>query len=104
MTTIELLYFDGCPSWQKAWNDLGLLLAETGIDATVRLRDVMPMTEDERVGFAGSPTIRIDGVDLEGNEAPGVFACRRYAENGGLGWPSVALLRERLTAATEQRP
>lgn len=99
MTRIELLYFDGCPSWQNAWNDLGLLLAETGVDATVQLRDVAAMPEHELVGFAGSPTIRVDGVDLEDNAAPGVIACRRYEENGGLGWPSRSLLRRRLMDA-----
>jgi hypothetical protein len=104
MLEMELLYFDGCPSWHRAWNDLGTLLAETGVDAAVRLRDVLTMEEHERVGFAGSPTIRIEGVDLEGYAGPGVIACRRYAENDGLGWPSGALLRARLTEAAGAAP
>ena len=98
---IELFYFDGCPSWREAWRDLGAVVAETGIDAQVRLRDVTGPDEEARRGFAGSPTIHVDGVDLEGYDGPGVMACRRYAENGGQGWPSLELLRARLTAAVE---
>jgi len=98
MTHIDLYFFDGCPSWQQAWRDIGTVLAETGIDATVRLRDVMPLDDEARSGFAGSPTIHVDGVDLEGYAGPGVLACRRYEENGGRGWPSLDLLRARLGA------
>jgi hypothetical protein len=100
---IELLFFDGCPSWQRAWSELGTVLAETQPEATVRLRDVMQLPELERTGFAGSPTIRIDGADLEGYTGGGIIACRRYVENGGLGWPSVALLRQRIADAHSGR-
>lgn len=99
MITIELLYFGGCPSWMQAWTDLGVALAETGVDATVRLRDIEALSEDELTGFAGSPTLRLDGTDLEGYDGPPLVACRRYESNEGRGWPSAALLHERLAAA-----
>lgn len=104
MIAIELLYFDGCPSWEHAWTDLGLALAKTGIDATVHLRDIESLPESELTGFAGSPTLRIDGLDLEGYDGPPVVACRRYQGNEGRGWPSEALLHERLSAATDGGP
>lgn len=105
MITIELLYFDGCPSWEHAWTELGRAITETGIDATVRLRHLEGVPEHERTGFAGSPTLRIDGRDLEGYDGPAVLACRRYNENAGRGWPSLTLLQERLrTAASEATP
>lgn len=96
MKMIEVLYFDGCPSWKSAWAVLGTVLAESSIDATVRLRDVTVMPPEELGGFAGSPTIRVDGVDLFGYEGPSVMACRRYEDNGGQGWPSQEALRARL--------
>ncbi|MEX2501469.1 MAG: hypothetical protein WD336_03755 [Trueperaceae bacterium] len=104
MTTIELLYFDGCPSWEHAWDELGRALAHTGVDAAVHLRNVETLPDAERTGFAGSPTIRIDGVDLEGYDGPAVMACRRYQDNDGRGWPSAALLRERLDGAKGNQP
>ena len=94
-----MLYFEGCPSWRSAWTELGDVLAELGVDATVRLRDIAHLDERARHGFAGSPTIRIDGRDLEGYDGPPRMACRRYLDNDGRGWPSRALLRRRLENA-----
>jgi hypothetical protein len=101
MVHIDVLYFEGCPSWQHAWNDLSTVLADTGVVATVRLVDVMSLDERGRRGFGGSPSIHVDGHDLEGYEGEGVLACRRYDENEGRGWPSMTLLRARLTAAPD---
>jgi hypothetical protein len=99
MTNIELLYFEGCPSWATAWAELGRVVVETGTQATIRLRDIAELPEHERTGFAGSPTIRIDGLDLEGYDGPSVLACRRYPQNDGRGWPTREQLRESLLAA-----
>jgi hypothetical protein len=98
MREIEMLYFDGCPGWHHAWATLGSALAESGCEATVRLRDVTTMAPDELSGFAGSPTLRVDGADLFGYDGPAVLACRRYDDNRGQGWPSLAALRARLEA------
>ena len=49
--------------------------------------------------FAGSPTITVNGQDIEGNRGNGVLACRVYKENSGKGWPSKALLREKVKSA-----
>lgn len=87
--TVELLYFDDCPSWRHAWAVLGDGLALTGRDAEVRLRKIDDGLEAEATGFAGSPTLRFDGRDLEGYDGPAVMACRTYRGNEGRGWPSL---------------
>lgn len=99
MPIIELLYFDGCPSWKRAWNDLGEVLVASRIDATVHVRNIDDLPDDERHGFAGSPTIRIDGHDLEGYDGPPLYACRRYVDNRGLGWPDPRGLRRAIETA-----
>lgn len=99
MVEIDLLYFDGCPSWRAAWAELGEALVSLELDANVHLRNVDDLAEVERRGFAGSPTIRINGLDVEGYVGPPRMACRRYLENGGKGWPSQALLQARLREA-----
>ena len=98
---IEVLYFRGCPSWRVAWTVVGDALARTGVEATVELVDVAGLPESRLAGFAGSPTVRIDGQDLEGYEGPPLHACRRFASNGGKGWPSVEAVEEALQQRAE---
>ena len=64
---IELLWWEGCPSTQRARSELQLALRELGLpDAEVRMREVRTDEQAQTVGFAGSPTILIDGQDLVG--------------------------------------
>jgi len=98
---VELVYFDGCPSWEAAWSELGLAIAAKRLRVDVRLVNLEDLPPDRQQGFAGSPTIRVNGRDLEGYDGEPVLACRRYAGNDGRGWPSQEQLREALMAAAE---
>ena len=100
---IEFLYFDGCPSYKQAWADLLDVIVELKRPVAVTPISVEDQQTADRLGFAGSPTLRIDGVDLEGYEGPGIFVCRIYRENDGKGWPSKALLRRRITEGIARR-
>lgn len=99
MLEVELLYFDGCPSWERAWAELGRALVELDLSACMRLRNIAELSDAQKAGFGGSPTIRVEGCDLEGYAGPPVTACRRYSDNNGHGWPSQTLLRRKLLAA-----
>ena len=96
---IDLLYFEGCPSCEQTQADLAQVLAAADLDATVRFVEVQTSEQADTLHFAGSPTVKVNGVDLEGYDGPGVMACRVYQENSGKGWPSRALLERALTAA-----
>jgi hypothetical protein len=56
------------------------VLAKKGIEATVELREVFTHEEAAELKFPGSPTIRIDGrdVDPEGASSPPALNCRVY--------------------------
>lgn len=101
---IELRYFEGCPSYKTAWSDLLDVITESGIDACIRPVNVDSPERAETLGFAGSPSITIEGKDLEGYRGPSVMACRVYRENEGRGWPSKALLKQRLKEASARAP
>jgi hypothetical protein len=62
---IELLSFDGCPSHEALLSRLAVLLGEAGVDAPVRQRRVASDADVRRERFLGSPTPRIDGVDVD---------------------------------------
>ena len=91
---VEVLYFEGCPHWQTAFDRLATLLRELGFE--LRHRCVSTPAEAERLGFTGSPTIKVDGVDPFAASTMRVgFACRFYhTPEGPAGVPTTQQLRE----------
>ena len=82
---VELLYWDGCPSYPEAQALLERVLAEHGLDADVELREVRSEEEATELRFPGSPTIRVEGrdVDPEGAESRPALTCRIYRTRDG---------------------
>lgn len=78
---IELLYFEGCPSYQELLPELRELIAGEGFGAEVELRCIESIEQAERERFLGSPSVRVDGVDIDpgaaGREDFGL-KCRLY--------------------------
>ena len=77
---IELFYWEGCPSHPEALDALREILRERGISDEVELREVRTDEDAEALGFPGSPTIRIDGRDVDpaGATEPPSLSCRIY--------------------------
>ena len=97
---ITLSYFDGCPNWQIAYERLTQALATTGHkDLVIELVPVTSEEEAVAVGFAGSPTIYIDGVDPFAEETPrSGLSCRLYRTPESVGGaPSLDQLVASLT-------
>lgn len=89
---IEVLYFDGCPNHETLLPNLRALLKRAGVSSPVELVNVPDTAAAERERFLGSPTLRIDGRDVEpGAELRTDFGlkCRLYrSENGFAGTPA----------------
>ena len=84
---VELLYFDGCPSYARLLPRLQMLIEEAGLDADVELRCVESEEEALSERFLGSPTVRVDGRDIEpGADTRTDFGlkCRLYRAPDGL--------------------
>jgi hypothetical protein len=83
--TVELLFWQGCPSHPRALADLRRVAADVGLDPdAVLLREVSTeaAARDER--FVGSPTVRVDGVDVQDpGEEPAGLTCRVYRRRDG---------------------
>ena len=85
--TIEVLYFDGCPNHEALLPHLHELLATVGVHATIALRRVETIEDAERERFLGSPTVRVDGRDVDpGSDARDDYGmkCRLYATDEGI--------------------
>ena len=83
---VELLYWSGCPSHPRALADLREAMLELGLDASsVRVREVDSEEQARVEGFVGSPTIRIDGRDIQPPPAqePTGLSCRIYRRRDG---------------------
>lgn len=83
---VELLYWSGCPSHPRALADLREAMGELGLDPDVV--DVREVTSDEQAqaeGFVGSPTILIDGRDIQPppEDQPTGLTCRIYHRRDG---------------------
>jgi hypothetical protein len=101
--TVELLFWEGCPSHPKALADLRETMSALGLDpASIVVREVRGQPDAERERFVGSPTIRIDGVDVQPAEnEPYGLMCRVYHRRDGRisPTPDPADVREALAAA-----
>ncbi|MGZ6317049.1 MAG: DF family (seleno)protein [Anaerolineales bacterium] len=95
---IDLLYFDGCPSWQTGLENLRSAIAREGLQADIH---VVPVTDDEQAAslrFLGSPSYIVDGEDLWPEiRAAYHLSCRVYMTPEGIkGAPTIAMLQEKL--------
>ncbi len=84
---VEVLYFDGCPHYESLLPKLRELVAEQDPNLEIELRRVESIDDAERERFLGSPTVRIDGRDVD----PGAsdrhdfgLKCRLYRSDAGI--------------------
>ncbi|MBP1703518.1 MAG: hypothetical protein H6Q38_2625 [Chloroflexi bacterium] len=103
---IQLLYFDGCPSWQSALTNLKLACAEENLDVSIQLVRLQDVEEAMSRRFLGSPSIHVNNIDLWPEEQDEYFwGCRIYPTPVGLsGWPTVEMIRERIRDLVSSNP
>jgi alkylmercury lyase len=104
---VEVLYFDGCPSHEALLPRLRELMAQAGVDAPVQLTHIESLAAAERQRFLGSPTLRINGQDVDptaGERTDFGLKCRLYPSAEGLrGTVPDELVLAALTRADEPR-
>lgn len=95
---IDILYFEGCPNHASTVERVHEIVRDLRADAVVREVEVKDAEDAARLRFFGSPTVQIDGEDID----PAVrgrqeysFSCRMY---GRTGTPSRELLEHAVRA------
>ena len=102
---VEVLTFDGCPHGEPAFDLAHATVAELDVKAEVRLVSVTE-SQTAEARFLGSPSIRVDGRDVE----PGAHmrtdfsrSCRLYhTSQGSSALPDIAWIRDALIRARVQ--
>ena len=98
---IDVLYFGECPNHPLTVERINAILHEEGCSAEVREVLVPDVETAQRVHFLGSPTVRVNGIDIEPaaqNRSEFGLMCRRYT--GGV--PSRELIRAAIRSASNQ--
>ncbi|QYG94322.1 thioredoxin family protein (plasmid) [Iamia sp. SCSIO 61187] len=99
---VTLLYFADCPNWKVADGHLAEVARELP-DVTITRQLVSTPEDAARVGFHGSPSILVDGVDVfaQPEDDPGGrvgLSCRVYqTPDGPAGSPTLSQLRAVMT-------
>jgi hypothetical protein len=89
---IDVLYVAGCPNYEPAVARIRKVLASESLQAEVHCVVVSSDAEAKALLFPGSPTIRVNGDDVEPTHTNSPsLACRLYANRSGV--PSEEVLR-----------
>ena len=83
---VRLIYFEDCPNWRVADARLKEALVSVGADPdAVIYEQVTTVEQAEALGFRGSPTILVDGMDpFADPDAPAGLTCRIYRTATGV--------------------
>lgn len=97
---IDFLYFEDCPSHDQALARLRQVMAEEGVEATIVIHKMETEAQARAWNFVGSPTILIDGEDIDPPppRTPAALTCRVYRwEDGRISpLPSPETIRQAL--------
>lgn len=98
---IEFFFWEDCPSHPQALQLVQEVMAEVGIQVPIEKIEVLTDKDAARLEFPGSPTIRVDGVDIDPAGAAQMgtaLTCRIYIlEDGRYSpVPSKEMLRRAL--------
>jgi hypothetical protein len=96
---IEVLYVPGCPNYRPALERIQKVLESESLRADIERIPVSSEVAAKALEFPGSPTIRVNGTDVEPNHKNATgLACRLYPNSGV---PSEKMLRIALSRAKE---
>jgi len=91
---IEVLYVEGCPHFPATVNAVKRVLWQLSLVCPIVETKVGDQNTAMSIGLLGSPTVRINGVDVEPSARQRIsfgLMCRRYEGSGGV--PSEELIR-----------
>lgn len=98
---IEILYVPGCPGYQPTFERLQAVLTSEAVKAGIQGIPVTTDVEAKSLLFPGSPTVRVNGEDVEPHQASAPsLACRLYENRSGI--PSEELLRMAISGAKQR--
>jgi len=96
---IEVLYFQGCPNHVPTVELVRQVASELAVDADLREVEVQTAEDAQRLRFLGSPSVHVDGLDVDPrarHRNDFAYGCRVY---GHSGVPPRPLVKAAITGA-----
>lgn len=104
---IKFLFYEDCPSHEDALERLRALIEREGVDASITVMEVKTEEQAKELKFIGSPTIRIEGRDIDPPPADAHYGltCRAYTLSDGRisPLPSEDMIRNALITVQKER-
>jgi hypothetical protein len=104
---VSFLYYEDCPSYDLALERLREVMVEEGITSEVEVIKVETEEQARQLRFIGSPTIRVDGQDIDPPSDPHyALTCRVYRleDNRISPLPSKDMIRRALRSPAKSQP
>ena len=101
---VDILYFDGCPNYPATTALVRDVVQMLGLEASIREVEVRDAAEATRLRFFGSPTVLVNGQDIDPAIRGRVdfsFSCRMYGRSGS---PPRELVKQALLEGTPRIP
>ena len=98
---IDVLYFDGCPNHPPVVELVRQVVADLGVDADIEEIGVHGPDDATRLRFLGSPSVHINGIDIDPqlrDREDFAFGCRTY---DGAGMPTRAMMESAVREVIE---
>ncbi len=99
---VSFLYFEDCPSHEQALERLRAVMEQEDVEAGIEVIEVVSEEQARELRFLGSPSIRINGEDIEPVESDRyALTCRAYRREDGRvsPLPPEAAIRRALRSA-----
>ncbi len=98
IVNIGIFFIEGCPGLSSITDDIKEVLAEEAVDADISLFLIETLEDAKRLQFTGSPTVRINGRDIDSNMKAikdyGLRSRHYYANGEELDFPSKSMIRD----------
>lgn len=104
---MSFLYYEDCPSYDLALERLREVMDEEGIPGEVEVVEVETEEQARKLRFVGSPTIRVDGQDIDPpSDSRYALTCRAYhLEDDRISpLPSKDMIRQAFRSLAKCRP
>ena len=98
VVNIGVLFIEGCPGLSSITDDIKDVIAEEAVDADITLFLIETPEDARRLQFTGSPTVRINGMDIESNMQTikdyGLRSRHYYINGKKSDYPAKSMIRD----------